>query len=49
MDVDDPAAETPGEGLLQDRVIAGADDEVHPVILQQLGHGPIARFPVGIF
>src|ERR1700686_3890617 len=46
MEVDDPARELPGEGVLQDRVIAGADDQLHAVLLKDPGHGEIAPPPV---
>src|SRR6202165_1841811 len=46
MKIDDPARELPGEGVLQDRVIAGADDQFHAVLLEHLRHGEIARPPV---
>src|SRR6202022_476896 len=46
MKVDDPARELPGEGVLQDRVIAGADDQLHAVLLEHLRQREIARPPV---
>src|ERR1700694_4081852 len=46
MEVDDPARELPGKGVLQDRVVAGADDQLHAMLLEHLRHREIARPPV---
>src|ERR1700674_3934978 len=48
MKIDDPARELPGEGVLQDRVIAGADDQLHAVLLEHLRHREIARRAVAV-
>src|ERR1700730_13451479 len=49
MEVDDPPGEFPGEGPLQDRVIAGADDQLDAVLLEPPRHFPVTRLAIREF